>query len=186
MSDKDFMQFLFPDILVREIAIKEITPCAADPDRIKFLAQADKQLGDILPILYLYIPNAKYSEKLGTLGYNHKRHLITIFSSGRIGMTYVKDRKEAEELIEEAKNLINRAFIYLRSRGTPDTKLFELKKGTNPITVYEKLPKNNCKECGEEGCYAFGVKLLTGEKEAEQCPHVNVNELKRMLSPITI
>jgi len=101
-------------------------------------------------------------------------------------MTYVKDRKEAEELIEIAKNLINRAFIYLRSRGTPDTKLFELKNGTNPITVYEKLPKNNCKECGEEGCYAFGVKLLTGEKEADQCPHVNVNELKRMLSPITI
>jgi 4Fe-4S ferredoxin len=64
--------------------------------------------------------------------------------------------------------------------------LFELKKGTNPITVYEKLPKNNCKECGEEGCYAFGVKRLTGEKEADQCPNVNVNELKRMLSPITI
>jgi len=186
MSDKDFMQFLFPDVLVREIAIKEITPCAADPDRIKFLAQADKQLGETLPILYLYIPNAKYSEKLGTLSYNYKRHLITIFSSGRIGMTYVKDKKEAEELIEIAKNLINRAFIYLKSHGNPDTKLYELKKGTNPMTVYEKLPKTNCKECGEDGCYAFSVKLLSGEKETEQCPHVNINELKRMLSPITI
>ena len=186
MSDKDFMKLLFPEVLVRKIEITEITPCLADAERIKFLAQADKPLGDILPILHLYIPNAKYSEKLGALSYNHQRHLVTMFSTGKIGMTYVKDRNEAEQLVAEAKSLINRAFIYLKSHGKPDEKLFELKKQTNPMRIYEKLPKTNCRECGEDSCYVFGVKLLSSEKGLSQCPHADVSELERTLNPIRI
>ena len=186
MSDKDFLTLFFPDILVRQIEIKEVTPCGADPDKIKFLAQADKQLRDVLPILYIYIPNAKYSEKLESLSYRQKMHLITLLSSGKIGMTYVKDRQEADLLTTELKNLINRAFVYLKSHGKPDSKMFEIKRQTSPMGIYERLPKTNCKKCGEEGCFVFGVKLLSGEKEVDQCPYARVNELKQMLSPITI
>ena len=186
MSDKDFMKLLFPEVLVKKIEIKEITPCTADPERIKFVAQADKPLGDILSILYLYLPNARYSEKLGALSYTHQRHLVTMFSTGKIGMTYVKDRNEAEKLVEEAKDLINRAFIYLKTHDKPDEKLLELKKQTNPMRIYEKLPKTNCKECGEEGCYVFGVKLLSGEKDLRQCPYVDVEEIEKTLQPVRI
>ena len=71
MSDDDFMKLLFPEVLVKKIEIKEVTPCLSEPDRIKFLAQTDKPINDILPVLYLYISNAKYSEKLGALSYTH-------------------------------------------------------------------------------------------------------------------
>lgn len=186
MSGKDFMKLLFPEVLVKKIQITEITPCLIDSERIKFLAQADKPLDNILPVLYLYIPNAKYSEKLGALSYTHQRHLVTIFSTGKIGMTYVKDRNEAEQLVEEAKDLINRAFIHFKTHGSPDPKLLESKKELNPMRIYEKLPKTNCKECGEEGCYVFGVKLLSGEKDLSQCPYVDVGEIEKTLQPIRI
>jgi len=186
MSDKDFLGLLFPEVLVKKIEIKEITPCTADPERIKFLAQTDKSIGDVLPIIYLSIPNAKYSEKLGALSYTHQQHLITMFSTGRIGMTYVKDRKEAEQLVEEAKSLINRAFLYLKTHGKLNSKLIESKKELSPMKIYEKLPKTNCKECGEDGCYVFGVKLLSGEKQLSQCPYVDLHELEKMLQPIRI
>ena len=45
--------------------------------------------------------------------------MITIFANGRIGMTYVKDGNEADQLIEEARRLINRALIYLKTHGKP-------------------------------------------------------------------
>ncbi|MEM1766503.1 MAG: hypothetical protein QXD86_00945, partial [Candidatus Bathyarchaeia archaeon] len=86
---EDFAELFFTDVIVKKIEIREISPCTADPERIKFLAQADRPLEDVLPILYLAIPNAKYSEKLGALSYMHQRHLITIFANGRITMTYV-------------------------------------------------------------------------------------------------
>jgi len=193
MSDKDHMKLLFPDPLVKRIEITEITPCTADRERIKFIAQTDKPLGDILPVLYLSIPNAKYSEKLGMTIYTHEGHLITMFSSGKIGMTYVKDREEAEQLIAEAKDLINRAFVYLKSHGKPDEKLFELKKQANPMKIYEKLPKTNCKECGEQGCFAFATKLFNGEKSLQDCPPLQSTEyltsksyIERMLQPINL
>ena len=186
MSDKDFMKLLFPEVLVRKIEITEITPCLADAERIKFLAQTDKPLGDILPILYLYIPNAKYSEKLGALSYNHQRHLVTMFSTGKIGMTYVKDRNESEQLIKEAKNLINRAFIYFKTHEKLDQKLLESKKEHSPIKIYEKLPKTNCKECGENSCYNFAVKLSAGEQNLHQCPYLNASEFEKMFYPIKL
>ena len=186
MEEEGFGDLFFPHLLVRKIEITEVTPCLSDPERIKFLAQTDQPLGDILPILYLCVPNAKYSEKLGALNYTRQRHLITMFSTGKIGMTYVKDRSEAEQLVTEAKSLINRAYIYLKSHGKPDEKLFELKNQTNPMKIYEKLPKTNCKECGEDSCYVFGVKLLSGEKDLRQCPHADIIELERTLNPIRI
>ncbi|MDH5437926.1 MAG: hypothetical protein OEX76_03385 [Candidatus Bathyarchaeota archaeon] len=185
MSDREFMKLLFPN-LIEKIEISEITPCLSDPERIKFLAQTDKPLGDVLPILYLSIPNAKYSEKLGSLSYTHQQHLITIFSTGKIGMTYVKDRNEAEQLIAEAKDLINRALIYLKKHGKPNPKLLESKKKLSPMEIYKMLPQTNCKECGEDGCYVFGIKLLSGEKNLNQCPYVKTSELEKMLYSIKL
>ena len=102
---------LFPGGLVEKIEIKEITPCTTDTERIKFIAQADKPLSDILSILYLYMPNANHSESLGMTSYKRNQRLVTVFSTGKIGMTYVKDRHEAEVLVDELKSLINRAII---------------------------------------------------------------------------
>jgi ArsR family metal-binding transcriptional regulator len=193
MSDKDFTKLLFPDLLVKRVEITEITLCTADRERIKFLAQTDKPLGDILSVLYLSIPNAKYSEKLGMVTYTHEGHLVTMFSSGKIGMTYVKDRQEAEQLIAEAKDLINRAFVYLKTHGKPDEKMFELKRQASPMRIYEKLPKTNCKECGEQGCFAFATKLFNGEKFLHDCPplqsikYAEYNSyIEKMLQPIRL
>ena len=191
--DKDFGEPPFPDVIVKKIEIKEITPCIIDPRRIKFIAQADQPLGDILPILYLAIPNAKYSKEIGSLSYRYKQHLVTIFSNGQIGMTYVKDRDEAEQLIEEVRALINRAFTYLKTHGKPSIEQIQAKKGVNPMKVYKLLPKTNCGECGEQGCFAFAVKLLNGDRTLNECPLLMTEEYKanrvqidKMLNPIKL
>jgi len=193
LKQNDFIDLLFPEAFVKKIDIKEITPCTADPERIKFLAQANKPLGEVLPILYLSIPNAKYSEKLEALSYRYKQHLVTMFSTGRIGMTYAKDRNEAEQLVEEAKNLINRAFIYLKTHGRPTPELIEAKKGLDPMKIYEKLPKTNCKECGEQGCFVFATKLLNSEKSLLDCPPITTEkystsktQIEKMMQPIKL
>jgi ArsR family metal-binding transcriptional regulator len=193
MSDKDFAELLFPDVLVKKIEIKEISPCTADPERIKFLAQADRPLEEVLPILYLAIPNAKYSEKLGALSYTYKQHLITMFANGRIGMTYVKDKNEAEQLMEEARKLINRAFIYLKIHGKPSPEIMQAKKELSPMKIYELLPKTNCKLCGEQGCFAFAAKLLNSEKTLQDCPPLDSKEyaanklqIDKIMNPIKL
>jgi ArsR family metal-binding transcriptional regulator len=190
---EDFTELLFPEIFVKKIEIKEISPCTADPERIKFLAQADKPLEDVLPILYLAIPNAKYSEKLGALSYNYKQHLITMFANGRVGMTYVKNRSEAEQLVEEARRLINHAFIHLKTHGRPSAEMVQAKKELTPMKIYNLLPKTNCGECGEQGCVAFAAKLLNGEKTLKDCLPLGLKEysanrmqIEKAISPIKL
>jgi ArsR family metal-binding transcriptional regulator len=189
----EFEELLFVDAIVKRIDIKEISPCTADPERIKFLAQADKPLEDVLPILYLAIPNAKYSEKLGALSYMHQQHLITVFANGRITMTYVKDRSEADQLVEETRRLINRALIYLKTHGKPSQEMVQAKKELTPVKIYELLPKTNCKMCGEQSCFAFAAKLLNGEKTLQDCPPLNSKEysnykfqVEKMINPIKL
>ncbi|MEM0216873.1 MAG: (Fe-S)-binding protein [Candidatus Bathyarchaeia archaeon] len=190
---EDFAELFFTDVIVKKIEIREISPCTADPERIKFLAQADRPLEDVLPILYLAIPSAKYSEKLGALSYMHQQHLITIFANGRITMTYVKDRDEANRLVEEARRLINRAFIYLKTHGKPSREMIQAKKELTPVKIYELLPKTNCKKCGEQGCFAFATKLLNGEKRLQECILLDSKEhiackfqIEKMVSPIRL
>ena len=39
----------------------------------------------------------------------------------------------------------------------------------SPINVVKYLPATNCKECGEETCMAFAVKLIDHQVKLEDC-----------------
>jgi len=57
----------------------------------------------------------------------------------------------------------------------------EVKKGVtelSPIEVYMLLPNTNCKECGEENCMAFAVKLVNRETSLEKCTELQKEEYK--------
>jgi len=65
-------------------------------------------------------------------------------------------------------------------------------KAVSPIEVYKLLPRTNCKECGEENCMAFAVKLVNMETKLELCKPLlkeskykeSYEKLKTILSPM--
>ena len=89
--------------------------------------------------------------------------------------------------------MINKAFQYYESHGPLDPKLVEMKGKVTPLEIYNYLPKTNCKECEEQGCFPFAVKLSNGEKTLKECPPINgvqyaenKSRLERMLQPIKL
>lgn len=64
-------------------------------------------------------------------------------------------------------------------------------KAISPIEIYKLLPRTNCKECGEENCMAFAVKLVNMETRLDRCPPIikeekyksNYDQLRKLLSP---
>jgi ArsR family metal-binding transcriptional regulator len=184
---------LFPGRLVETILMGEVSICVADAERIKFIAQADRSLAEVLSILYLYLPNANYSEGLGMVSYKQNQRLATVFSTGKISMTYVKDKQEADRLVEELRGLINRAITYHIIHGSPDPKLIDVKRRLSVKAVYDSLPRTNCKECGEDSCYAFAIRLTNGDLSLDACKpilaasHVEkATHLRNMMQPIRI
>jgi len=59
---------------------------------------------------------------------------------------------------------MEKAYEYYERYGSPDPKLLKAKQKLSPIELYRLLPKTNCRECGEQGCFPFAVKLANGEK----------------------
>ena len=184
---------LFSGKLVQRIEMEEISVCVADADKIKFIAQADRSLAEVLSILYLYLPNANYSEGLGMVSYKQNQRLATVFSTGKISMTYVKDKQEADRLLKELRGLINRAITYHIIHGSPHQKLIDAKRRLSVKTVYDSLPRTNCKECGEDSCYAFAIRLTNGDLSLDACKpilaasHVEkATHLRNMMQPIRI
>ncbi|MGQ9759097.1 MAG: (Fe-S)-binding protein [Candidatus Methanomethylicaceae archaeon] len=178
---------------VEKIDITEKAPCLLEPRKLQVSAQVNISLSEILPILFLALPHSNYSKAFGSVTFLLRGKLVSIYSSGKINLGCVVREEIAVALLDDIKNLINKAFQYYESHGSPDPKLVKMKGKVAPLEIYNYLPKINCKECGEQGCFPFAIKLSNGEKTLQECPPIkeaqyaeNRLSLERMLQPIKL
>ncbi|MEM3479797.1 MAG: (Fe-S)-binding protein [Candidatus Bathyarchaeia archaeon] len=175
------------------IVITERIPCLLEPRKIKITAQADRPLGEVIPILYLAIPRSQYAKAFNSVTFTLDGKLITVYSSGKINLGCVLREEIALRLLEKLKAMIDKAYEYYKAHGAPDSGLLEARQRLNPLEIYKHLPKTNCKECGEQGCFPFAVKLANGEKNLQECAQIqqpkygeNKAYLEKMLQPIKL
>lgn len=160
---------------VESIRIKQTMPCVADPTKIRVIASADRELGEILPYLDQKIPNALYSKKSGFLTYKRGIILITLHPTDEITMTQIADENEANAILGEIKDKINETH---KERDQIDLTTPKKRVNVGPLDLYGYLPKTNCKECGEATCMAFAVMVLNHEKSLDKCPYLSEPKYK--------
>ncbi len=182
----DFSRLLFKGIHIEKFEVVDRSPCLADPERFKVVAKTGKDLEQVLPVLFLALPNARYSESSRTMSYSFDRHNVVVGYNGDVAVTFIKDNEELKQLTEKITDTINRALVYHASHPKIQQTLLEEKKKLNPMTINNALPKTNCKECGESGCYTFASRLYMGEKNMSDCPHLDAIKMKRLLQPVNI
>ena len=148
--------------------IKEILPCIADPNKFRIIGKINvrEDFKKIMPYIAYLIPNSSYNRKMGWITYKKGVRIITIHSDGFVAMTQTKDREEAMETLKEIERITERAY---REKEKTDVSKPKNKITVNAMEVYNYLPKTNCKECGEQTCMAFAVKLLNGELNVKLC-----------------
>ncbi|RLG92762.1 hypothetical protein DRO37_09055, partial [Candidatus Bathyarchaeota archaeon] len=47
------------DVLVRSFEIKEVLPCLTTPGYVRITAHADREIGEVIPIIFLSYPPGK-------------------------------------------------------------------------------------------------------------------------------
>jgi ArsR family metal-binding transcriptional regulator len=109
--------------------------------------------------------------------------LIT-FRSQQIAITKLEDENEARLVVEELKEIVNETYAN-RDYIKP---IYHTRSMPRPLDIYELLPGNNCKECGELTCLAFALNLVNDKMKLIQCPllfkkefEVNRSKLKEFL-----
>ncbi|MGB9714656.1 MAG: (Fe-S)-binding protein [Candidatus Bathyarchaeales archaeon] len=177
--------------MIYEISITEKIPCLLEPRKLQITAQADKPLSEIIPILFLAIPHSQYAKAFGSVTFLLNGKLVTVYSDGKIKLGCALREEIALRLLEKLKAILDKAYEYYERHGSPDPKLLEIKQKLNPLEVYRLLPKTDSKECGEQGCFPFAVKLANGGKTLQECTQIQQpkyrtdrEQLERMLQPI--
>lgn len=148
--------------------IKEILPCIADPKKIRVIGRINvkEDFKEMIPYVAWLIPNSAYNKKMGWITFKKGMRIITIHSDGFVTMTQIKDENEAMEILKEIEQIVNKAY---ERKDEIDLSKPREKVTVSVMDVYNYLPKTNCKECGEQTCMAFAVKLLNGEKDIKDC-----------------
>jgi ArsR family metal-binding transcriptional regulator len=143
--------------------IRQLLPCIADPSKLRVIANMSPPLGGILKILEPLFARGRYLDRTGSLIIQKEEIIITVYSSGKVGMGMIKNENEAREVLDNLRTTINEA----------------IKKGVTPplrekikvelMDIYKYLPQTNCRECGEQGCYSFAIRLMAGEVTLKRC-----------------
>lgn len=171
---------------ISDITDIDISPCIADPDRIKYMAKIDVSLSDILPTLFLSLPNSRLTRNPPILSFTAKQHNFMLGEKGDIAVTYVKDKEEVNYINEKIIELINKGIKYNISSHINLERMVEEKRKLTPMTLYELFPKTNCRECGEETCFNYVAKIMSGEKSHDKCPHIDPKLIGNNIIPIDL
>lgn len=155
-----------------EIFNNECMPGAISVQCIAHLAQ---DISAALPYLNTVLGGFEYVEHPPAVTFKVHGKLIAVHGR-KIAANALKDEEEARKVIEWLKREINNAWEN-RDRIPPST------KGAprpNIIEILKRLPKTNCRDCGEPTCMVFATRLAEGGKVVDDCPSIG-GEQKRQL-----
>lgn len=152
---------------VEIVEVRQLLPCIADSSKFRVIANIAPPLGGTLKVLEPLFPRGRYSEKINALIVQKGEIITTIYGSGKVTMTMIKNEDEAKEALENLRNIINEAI----AKGVAPAPREKIR--VEPMELYKYLPQTNCGKCGDQSCYTFAIKIMSGEASLDMCTPLN-------------
>jgi ArsR family metal-binding transcriptional regulator len=165
----------FAEDIFGEAAIMFFGPCMADETKVRLVAHLSGDLTDVLPYLNAEMRQACYNAAGPSLTFMEGYRLVTL-SARRIAMGKADEIVDAWRLLEAIRVRVNETWAR-RASMTPS---HEMRSKPPVLEIYKRLPRTNCKLCGEQTCTAFAAKLWMGEGNLSQCTPVFDGEYKHL------
>jgi ArsR family metal-binding transcriptional regulator len=140
-------------------------PCEPGAERFSAKALLAVDIADVLPYLNATLRGAVYHRQAQALTWKKGGHNIA-FHPHEIATSNVADRDAAVEELDGLVALVNRTWAR-RAEIEPS---YKTQKRPTPMAIYRLLPQTNCRQCGEQTCYNFALKLVVGQKTVADCP----------------
>jgi ArsR family metal-binding transcriptional regulator len=162
--------------LLEILQITFIAPCMADETKLRFIAQFDKDISEVMPYLNATVKGAVYTPNIPTLGFQNGHRMVTLYGT-RLAVGKTDEVLDTWRTMAWVKDLVNKTWS---QRETIEPCMEERAK-PQPLELYKRLPRTNCGQCGEPSCMAFAARLARGEAALRDCPPIYLaeNEEKR-------
>ncbi len=148
---------------VEIVEVRQLLPCIADASKFRVIANMAPSLGGTLKILEPLFPRGRYSDKINALIIQRGEVITTIYGTGKVTLTMIKSESEAKEALDNLRSTINEAI----AKGVAPAPREKVR--VEPMEIYKYLPQTNCGKCGEQSCYTFAIKLMSGEVSLDKC-----------------
>jgi len=158
-------------MLLSSYKITRTLPCLADPEKIRVIAEISGEIHEVFPYLNSILKGCIYNHPALTLTIKKDGKLLTLHAH-HITLAKIEDEKEAEEILEYLKNLINETYEK-RDQIEPN---YSMAAELKALDIYRLLPGTSCKKCGELTCLAFAVKLVGRDIEIMKCTPLYTRE----------
>jgi len=143
--------------------VRQLLPCIADPSKFRVIANMAPPLEGILKVLEPLFPRGRYSDKISALIMQKGEIITTVYGTGKVTMTMIKNEGEAREVLENLRSTVNEAIV----KGVAPAPREKVR--VEPMELYKYLPQTNCGKCDEQSCYTFAIKLMSGETSLDKC-----------------
>ena len=137
------------------------------------IARLDQDVGAALPYLNAELGGFAFTREPPAVTFKIRGRLITVHAD-RIAINALKDAAEADRILQWLQREINdvwdrRDTITPRFEGTPRPGVLEILK---------KLPRTNCRECGQPTCMVLAARLAEGAATASDCPALDEGSVR--------
>lgn len=165
--------------VVGRIAIAMVAPCIAEEDHLRLAAQIQGDLGPVMPYLNAEIRGGTFSPQGPTFTFMDGPRLINLFPH-RAAIARAREMQDAWRTLVKLKRTINEIW----SRRASIQPSYERRVQVSALEIYSRLPRTNCRRCGEATCLAFAAKLLQGAQRLENCAPIFGGEFERLKQPL--
>jgi ArsR family metal-binding transcriptional regulator len=157
----------FSDDRFGQTAVMVLAPCVADPSRIRLIAHISGDLTEVFPHLNTEIHEACFNRNGPTFTFQDGHRLISLYPR-RIAIAKADEIVDAWRTLEAIRCRVNDTW----SRRAEIAPSYEMREKPPALEIFKRLPRTNCRACGELTCLAFAVKLWSGDGQVSQCQPV--------------
>jgi len=157
----------FSDDRFGETAVMVLAPCVADPSRIRLIAHISGDLTEVFPYLNTQMREACFNRNGPTFTFMDGHRMISLYPR-RIAIAKADEIVDAWRTLEAIRCRVNDTWAR-RAEITPS---YEMREKPPALEIFKRLPRTNCRACGERTCLAFAVKLWSGGGQLSQCQPV--------------
>jgi len=157
----------FEEDVFGEAAIVVLAPCVADPTKIRLIAHTSRDMSQAFPYMNAEMREACYNAKGPTFTFMDGYRMISMYPQ-RIAVAKADEIVDGWRTLEMIRCRINEVWAQ-RAQIEP---CFEMRERPPALEIFKRLPKTNCRACGEATCLAFAVRVQMGELPVSKCTPV--------------
>jgi ArsR family metal-binding transcriptional regulator len=157
----------FPDDLFGMASVMVLAPCIADQTKVRMIAHISGDMTAVFPYLNSEMGAAYYNPDGRTLTFMEGYHMMTLYPR-RVAIAKADDIVDGWRVLEAIRCRVNEVY----SRRTFIEPLYTKRDKPPALDIYKRLPRTNCRRCGQNTCMAFALSLHSGQTRPFLCQPV--------------